>query len=263
MSKSSFDDKSKPIIDPLSIYEKMPLNERTILVSFSIHAKRKILRSYEHEIVAHVGTSNGPIPIYRVFSQKKSILFFMSPISAAVAGTLLQEIHAITGVNNFVYFGSCGVLDIEKTKGKIIVPTHSYRDEGFSFHYADGSGYIEMKNAAVLEEYLSKEAIPYIAGKNYCTDAIYMETAEIIAKRKAEGCLSVDMESSGLQAVSDYLSVNLYIFFFGGDILGDVWEKGNLGGEKEKREQGNLCLIAIRFAFELEENKYGKEPIHG
>ena len=44
--------------------------------------------------------------------------------------------------------------------------------------------------------------------------APYRETANKIAKRKAEGCLSVEMESAGLMAVAQFRKVILGQIFY-------------------------------------------------
>ena len=53
------------------------------------------------------------------------------------------------------------------------------------------------------------------------------------------------MESSGLQAVANYLNVNLYVFFFSGDILEDSWDQGDLGNENEKKKQLSSFDVAL------------------
>ena len=72
-----------------------------------------------------------------------------------------------------------------------------------------------------------------------------------IARHRKDGCISVEMEAAGLQAVADYMGAELYIFFFGGDILGESWDIGNMGGEKEKERQHGLFDIAMGFAAKI------------
>ena len=45
------------------------------------------------------------------------------------------------------------------------------------------------------------------------------ETKGLVAKRKAEGCIAVEMEVSGVQAVSDFYGLELYDFLEAGDVL--------------------------------------------
>ena len=58
-------------------------------------------------------------------------------------------------VMNFIFFGSCGVLDERLTEGHIIVPTEAYRDEGTSYHYMPAGDYVRITNAEKVAEILS------------------------------------------------------------------------------------------------------------
>ena len=51
--------------------------------------------------------------------------------------------------------------------------------------------------------------------------------------------------------MADAIGAELFPFFFGGDILGEVWDKGNLGGEAEKARQHGLLDIALGLAARL------------
>ena len=45
------------------------------------------------------------------------------------------------------------------------------------------------------------------------------ETAGLVNKRKAEGCLAVDMELAGVEALCDFYDLELYDFLEAGDVL--------------------------------------------
>lgn len=45
------------------------------------------------------------------------------------------------------------------------------------------------------------------------------ETKGLAAKRKAEGCIAVEMEVAGVQAVCDFYGLELYDFLEAGDVL--------------------------------------------
>ena len=45
------------------------------------------------------------------------------------------------------------------------------------------------------------------------------ETVDLVAKRKAEGCIAVEMELAGVQAVCDFYGLQLYDFLEAGDVL--------------------------------------------
>ena len=250
MITSSFD-KSKPLIQPSDIYKdsRCKVKCKTCIVTFSYHVMDEVLDKYDYEIVGFAGTANGKIHIF--YLKELDVLFFMSPIGAAVAATILEEVAYVTGVKNFIYFGSCGTL-VKEAIGKIIIPIKSYRDEGVSYHYMPNSDYIDITNYELIEKVCENNKLKFIKGCNWTTDAIYRETINNVEKRRNDGCISVDMEASGLQAVANYLKVNLYILFFSGDVLSEEWERGDLGGEREKEKQLFSFDVAIMIQKEIE-----------
>ena len=227
-------DQSKPLFTPEDFYGVHEKCGDACILTFSKHVQDKVLSEYTHEIVAQSGTANGKISVYRLIDS--GVLFYLSPIDSAVAGTVLHEVHTLTGATKFISFGSCGILD-DRCREKIIVPTEAYRDEGFSYHLLPPADYIRVKNAEFVKETLAAMGVETIGGKTWTTDAIYRETVDKIARRKADGCVCVEMECSGLQAMCDYLGCDFFTFFFSGDLLLEKWERGRLGNEVEKSAQ--------------------------
>ena len=86
------------------------------------------------------------------------------------------------GAKKFVLFGSCGVLDDDKVKDRIIVPVSAVRDEGTSYHYVAPSPEIEADSHSIqiLENVLKNCGYPYVKGKTWTSDAIYRETIPAI-----------------------------------------------------------------------------------
>ena len=56
----------------------------------------------------------------------------------------IEELHA-QGVEKFIIFGNCGVLDSSIEDCSIIIPTLAYREEGSSYHYVEADDYIKIK----------------------------------------------------------------------------------------------------------------------
>ena len=235
-------DESKPLLRPENVIEKIDFICDICIAAFSRHVVEHVLEKYEHEEVCYIGSCNGHIPIY--YLKKLNVLFFMAPVTSAMAGGMLEEVHYTTGATKFIYFGSCGILD-KKYKGKIIIPSSSYRDEGLSYHYVKPSDYIEIKNHRKIEKILSDNNIDYVVGKCWTTDGIYRETINNVEKRRKDGCIAVEMESAGLEAVADYLGIDYYTFFLTGDLLEKDWSREDLGGLKEKHKQISSFDIAV------------------
>ena len=247
----SFDNKSKPLIDLGAFFEPKQI-AAICIVTFSIHVKEMILEKYHCDTVGCTKTANGVIDIYLLEVDGKRILFYMSPIGSAAAAGTMHEIHYFSGASKFIVYGSCGILDNEKCSGKLIVPTDAYRDEGLSYHYKEPSDYIEIRNYKKLASILENHRYPYICGKTWTTDGFYMETVNKANARREEGCLTVEMESAGLQAICDYYGYELYVFFFGADLLNaDSWDKGSLGNEKEFDIQKETFKVALDVALSI------------
>jgi len=178
----------------------------------------------------------------------------LSSIGACLAGTEIIEMEWQTGVKSLIIFGSCGALDSEATNGKYIVPTQAYRDEGMSYHYAPPSDYMDIKNADRLARILEQLRLPFVKGRIWTTDAPYRETKTAVEKRKSDGCIAVEMELAGVQAVCAFHGLELYSFLMTGDVLdGEEYELEGLS-------EANHCLDNFRIAVKIAEMIESGEP---
>lgn len=140
-------------------------------------------------------------------------------MGAPTAVGCLEDSRKIIDTNNYIVFGGSGCLNKEIARGKFMIPTEAYRDEGTSYHYVNAADYIEIKNANKVAEFMNYKKFPYVLGKTWTTDSFYRETEGNIEKRKNDGCISVEMECSAFQAVCDFRDVNLFYFLSSGDLL--------------------------------------------
>lgn len=245
-------DESSPLIGPEAFCSsrkfKEPVSKKCI-ITFSAKTENYVLSHYYHKNETYTGTACGKIPVYSLLIDNEVFLFYVSPIGSAIAGACMDEVAYITGADTFIVFGSSGSLDADKTTGKVVIPTESYRDEGFSYHYMPASDYITIQNASKLASLCEKEGMPYVTGRTWTTDALYKETQNNFQKRKADGCISVEMESAGLQALCDFRGFNFYTFFFTSDVLaGTSWKNLTLGKTAEAENQINSFEVALKIA---------------
>jgi uridine phosphorylase len=90
---------------------------------------------------------------------------------------------------------------------------------------------------ASLVQTLVNRDLPYRLGKTWTTDAPYRETPDIIAKRKEEGCLVVEMEAASMMAVAQFRGVRFGQVLYGGDDLsGAEWDNRGWQSRSEVRE---------------------------
>lgn len=111
------------------------------------------------------------------------------------------------------------IMGKQKATGKFVIPTESYREEGMSYHYAKPSNYIKIRNYQIVKSIFDNLGLPNVAGKVWTKDAIYRETKAKLGTRKKEGCITVEMELAGVQAVCDFYDWDLYNFLITGDVL--------------------------------------------
>lgn len=219
MITDCYDVKTESIIDLKAFYGEQKHIVDVCLVVFSVSIHNHLLSTYECEEIGILGACNGNTSIYKMNYKGKDIAFYLTGIGSALASSMCYEAHWQTGATKFVMFGSCGSLDREKTDGKFIIPTESYRGEGASYYYAAPADYIEIKNCKKLAVIFEKLNVPHVLGRVWTTDSMLRETVGLVTKRKREGCIAVEMELAGVQAVCDFYGLELYDFLEAGDVL--------------------------------------------
>jgi nucleoside phosphorylase len=148
--------------------------------------------------------------------------FARLPISAPVAAIAVEELSE-RGTELFIGVGTAGAIDESLAVGDLVVCSAALRDEGTSYHYARPEPF------AVPDPGLTarlQSALPAAAlGPSWTTDAPYRETGEEIAKYRAEGILTVEMEASCLFTVARYTGAVAAAAFTVSDVLhGEQWE---------------------------------------
>ena len=145
---------------------------------------------------------------------------------------------------------------IKDVQGSITIPTESYRDEETSYHYKEASDYITNTNSNKVAEFMEYKKLPYVLGRNWTTDSFYRETENNLAKRKADGCISVEMECSAMQAVCDFRGLQLYYFLTSGDLLDTPeWDQRHAEGEYAGTQHDTRHFdIAIELAEYISRN---------
>ena len=142
--------------------------------TFSENIIQKFSSLNTSQKAAELYTANGVIPVYKIRYKDTDIAFYLSRVGAPACVVGFEEIVAM-GAKKFVLFGSCGVLDDDSVKDKLIIPISAVRDEGTSYHYIAPSPEIDADphSVKILENVLSNCGYPYIKGKIWTSDAIY------------------------------------------------------------------------------------------
>jgi uridine phosphorylase len=221
-----YDADNEAMIDPQKLMKPRPdMPEHCVICFFfdviNHFAEQNLIRR-----ITALRTEMGDHPIYELPYEGRSVALFHPGVGAPLAAGLMEEMIAL-GCRKFIACGGAGVLDREIAMGHVLIPVSAVRDEGTSYHYLPPSREVEPTPEAVaaIETVLQRHHVPYLLAKTWTTDAFYRETRKRVAMRRAEGCLTVDMEASALFAVAQFRGVQLGQILYGGDNLdGEVWD---------------------------------------
>ena len=247
MITDAFSTASEPVISRETIFGPQRHLADVCIVTFSDVIFQSVLETFACAQIAQIRACNGTRPICAFDYMGRKIACYLSSVGSAGAATDLLEANWLTGTSRFIVFGSCGCLNREAAQGRYVIPTAAFRDEGMSYHYAPPADYIDMPGAQTTASVFSRWGIPCVQGRVWTTDAFYRELRSQMEQRKAEGCLAVDMEAAGMQAVCDFHGLQLYYFLMTGDVLDlPEWDVGEL-------RTANHHLDNFRIALKIAE----------
>ncbi len=245
-----FDSAPTALIEPSQVIARADIPERCVFCFFQDVIDELVEGGQLVELPEiRLGSEIGRNPVYKL--RDRDVIVMHPGVGAPLAVAFLEEIIAY-GCNRIIACGGAGVLNSEHVLGHIVVPTSAVRDEGTSYHYLPPSREIEANPSAVaaIEAALKHHAVPYILGKTWTTDGIYRETVEKIALRRAEGCLTVEMETAAFMAAAQFRAAIFGQLLYSGDDLGGVqWDSRDWQAATTVR--GKLFTLAVESVVAL------------
>lgn len=237
----------EPLLKPSNLIKERGNIPKTIIITWQKQILIAIDKKYGCSQIStfRCGLS---CPVYSFKVRHDVLGIALLPIGAPVAAGFIEE-YAVRGATRFVAVGYAGSLN-PITQNNIVVPTHAYRDEGTSMHYApQDNPWIPVQSAQKLDWILDDLEVPHVCGKVWSTDAFYRETPSAVKAMKEQNVLCVDMECAANMAVSQYLGIECLQFFFAADRLEkDIWEVGKLKSLGSSAYE-KFSEIAIRVAL--------------
>lgn len=224
---------------------------------FSVKLFEYIVEHYPSKKVGYFGGACYHRPIYELDYKDKKITLFNAGVSAPWIVSDIEDLN-YNGVDTYIIFGNCGVLDRKIEDCSIIIPNRAFRDEGTSYHYLPDSEDIilsdEYKNDFI--SILKEHSFNYTEGATWTTDAFYRETKEKIEYFKEKGAVCVEMEASAIAAVCKRKSLHYFTFYYAGDNLDSVkWDKRSVGEEANFEKKKEVPLLALELATKIYEEK--------
>ncbi len=245
-----FDAAPEALLEPSRLILPMDVPEHAVacffqevLTSVVKHAGAREIRQLRSEI--------GTNPVYELDLGGRRVAAFHPGVGAPLAAAFLEEMIAL-GSRKFMACGGAGVLESAIALGHPIVVSAAVRDEGTSYHYLPPGREVEADPAGVaaLEETLRAANVEYLVGKTWTTDAIYRETPDKIRRRRAEGCLTVEMEAAAFFAVARFRGVRFgQLLYAGDDVGGEAWDSRHWDSHTSVREK--LFWLAAEACLRL------------
>lgn len=248
-----FDGGVEAVIEPSRVVQPIDIPERCVLPLYLNVVARLAAGGRLTHLTDLQSVVLGALPVYRMEHEGASIAVAIPGVGSPLVAAFMEELIAL-GCRKFVACGGAGVLDRSLVRGIVVVPTAAVRDEGTSFHYVAPSREIAVAPDVVdtIEAVLRRHRVDYRAGKTWTTDAIYRETRPRVARRKAEGCLTVEMECAAFLAVAQHRGVRFgQILSTGDDVSGVEWDPRGQGAPEHISHEERAFRLAVEACLEL------------
>jgi len=245
-----FDPAPEAMIEPSKLIRPKDVPEHCVICFFK-EVIDQVVSEHTARVLLEYRWEDGPHTLYEIELDGKRLAFYHPGIGGPLSVGLLEDMTA-SGCRKFIACGGAGVLAKDIAVGKLVVVTSAVRDEGTSYHYQPPSREITAQPVGVkaLTDTLEGAGIPYIAGKTWTTDAPYRETSGKVAARRAEGCLTVEMEAASMMAAAAFRGVTYGQVLYGGDDLsGSEWD--NRGWQSRAEVRQSLFWLAARACLSL------------
>ena len=124
-----------------------------------------------------------------------------SVVGGSFAVLVAEQLFA-SGCELLISIASAGQISQELASPAHVLIERALRDEGTSHHYLPQAPFVEAdpRLTALAEVAMQVGGHRVIRGSTWTTDAPFRETADVIAMRRSQGILTVEMEAASLLA---------------------------------------------------------------
>lgn len=157
-------------------------------------------------------------------------------VGAPFAVLVAEELFA-SGCQLLISITSAGQILPLGQPPYVILVDKALRDEGTSYHYLPPAPYshLDPDLREKVSAHWDRELVPLHVGASWTTDAPFRETEAIIAQRRAEGILAVEMEAAALYALAQARQYQIICFAHVTNQMGQTegdFEKGEASGSE-------------------------------
>jgi len=170
-------------------------------------------------------------------------------VGAPFAVLVAEELFA-SGCGALVSIASAGLVSDRFTPPFFLLIDRALRDEGTSHHYVSPGRYVEASPALVdaARRRMAGLRIPVLTGASWTTDAPFRETERLIASRRREGIVSVEMEAAALLAMGKALGRPVACLAHVTNTMATRTEDFEKGGTAGLEDALKVCEAALEAA---------------
>lgn len=212
-----------------------------------------IVQKFLCEKVGTLSCANCQRPVYIMKYKDVEFTLFMAGISGPWISSDIEQL-SVHGVDTFIIFGNCGVLDKSIEDCSIIIPNKAFRDEGTSYHYMTESDWVELnpKYTDVFKQILKENNYEFFEGATWTTDGFFRETREKVKYFKEQGAVCVEMEGACIAAVCKYRNLDYFTFYYAGDNMDAIeWDERSLNQLTNFEKKKLVPYLAFELARKI------------
>ncbi len=175
--------------------------------------------------------------VLETFVQDEIEYGIIGRVVGAPFAVLVAEELFTCGCQLLISITSAGqILPVDQPPYVVLIDK-ALRHEGTSYHYLPPAPYSHLEPALreMVVAHWDREPIPLQVGASWTTDAPFRETEELIARCRAEGILTVEMEAAALYALAEAKLYQIVCFAHVTNHMGQTegdFEKGKASGSE-------------------------------
>jgi uridine phosphorylase len=175
-------------------------------------------------------------------------------VGAPFAVLVAEELFAL-GCVALASISSAGLVAERFTPPFFLLIERALRDEGTSCHYLPPGRYAEADPSliAAVRRRTGGLSVPVHTGPSWTTDAPFRETKSLIASRRREGVVSVEMEAAALLTLGKVLNKPVVCLAHVTNTMATREEDFEKGGDAGLADSLSVCASALEAALEYGE----------
>jgi uridine phosphorylase len=172
-------------------------------------------------------------------------------IGAPYAVLVAEELFA-SSCRALVSLSSAGLVAEQLSPPFFLLIERALRDEGTSCHYARPGRYAgaDPSMIAAVRQQLNGLQIPVHTGSSWSTDAPFRETERLIASRRSEGIVSVEMEAAALLTLGNALEKPVVCLAHVTNTMATREDDFEKGGDAGLEDSLSVCVAALEAALD-------------